>query len=465
MNGETSASPDIRFDLMSLAWQALAAPSTLIFLMGILALVLPFSTVIPQIPPQTMNGPQMWLAAQPDLLDQTGGLVHTLGLFRIYHSFGFHLLLAMIGLTLFVQGIEAAELAWRITRQKQYNPIVGTPWQKSWPRFCFSDTLSYNETLSQLYELLRRHRYQWTQLTTSQLNLLATRRRYMLWARPVTYGAFLIALLGLLITETWGWQSGEWLPTLGDRLAIGHGSPYSVQLDAFVRPTTTAPWCDSQSIISWRQGETVVGQSTIGIGRPAKWHGVTIRQMGQLPVVKLRGQDSTRYPLFFQIGGNDQAVDDEAEIAFSLNENQQMAYVPNNDLLLSFVYSPDAGGQLALYASHPDHRDSQPRFVAFLQEDSHIAVDGLQLEVGMGYRPVLRVDSLPGIELAIGGAVTAVLTLILGWIAPAQIIWSSVLANPDGSTTVQFFTLPGTPGSRWLLPFTQQFQETQIRGE
>ncbi len=466
MSGETPASPNVRFDLVSRVWRALVAPHTLIGLMGVLALILGLSALIPQIPPQTMDDPRKWLAAQPDILNQTSGLVRALGLFRIYHSLWFHLILALIGLTLFVQGIEAAELAWRFTGRTQSNSPTGFWWEKPRSALRFSSALGCDEVVGKLYGLLSQYGYRWTQRAAPPaLDLLATRRRHMLWTRPVAHGALLLTLIGLFITETWGWHSGEWLAAPGDRLTIGHGTPYSVQLDTFARPTATAPWCDSQSIISWREGETVTGQSTIGMGQPATWRGITVRQLGQLPVVRLRGLDPTGNPLAFQVGGTDQAADHEAEIAFSLNENQQVAYLPSDNLLLSFVYSPDPGGRLALYVSHPDQPDSQPRFVTVLQQDSRVAVDDLQLEVGMSYRPVLRVDSLPGMELAIGGAIVAVLALALGWIAPAQILWSSVVANPDGSTTVQIFTLPGASGSRWLLPITRQFQEAQVQGE
>src|SRR5690606_26192083 len=99
----------------SVLWRVLSAPQTLLVLMGLLALTLALGTWIPQIPPEESSDPQAWLAAQPGLFGQASSLVRTLGLYGLYRTFWFRLLLVLSGLALFVRAVDAAGLALQAT--------------------------------------------------------------------------------------------------------------------------------------------------------------------------------------------------------------------------------------------------------------------------------------------------------------------------------------------------------------
>jgi cytochrome c biogenesis protein ResB len=76
-------------------------------LMGLLALALALSAVIPQMPPQARDDPQAWLAVQAGPVRQGGALLRSLGLLDLYHSFWFRFLLVLTGLNLFVRAVES----------------------------------------------------------------------------------------------------------------------------------------------------------------------------------------------------------------------------------------------------------------------------------------------------------------------------------------------------------------------
>ena len=118
---------------LSVLWRVLSAPQTLLVLMGLLALTLVLGTWIPQIPPEESSDPQAWLAAQPGLFGQLSSVVRTLGLYDLYRTFWFRLLLVLSGLAIFVRAVDAAELALQATGRRGRASAMPPPWQSSLP--------------------------------------------------------------------------------------------------------------------------------------------------------------------------------------------------------------------------------------------------------------------------------------------------------------------------------------------
>ena len=65
-----------RFEPLSALWRILAAPLTLLILMGLLALALAASTLIPQIPVTFAEDPQAWLATQTGVWGQASDVLY-----------------------------------------------------------------------------------------------------------------------------------------------------------------------------------------------------------------------------------------------------------------------------------------------------------------------------------------------------------------------------------------------------
>jgi hypothetical protein len=292
-------------------------------------------------------------------------------------------------------------------------------------------------------------------------NLVAGRREWILWARPLFFGSLLVALAGLVIVRNWGWQNEDWQPSAGESQAIGHGVPYVVHLNRFVwQQDQGGQLCDYYSMISWLKDDTTVRQNVAGVGQPARLRGIAVRQMGFAPSVRLSGQDPAGRPLVFQTGSGELAAPDEYEVSLATPETQQLVLIAGHDLFLSLSFTPnDAQGRPALYVAHVDNGGSERTPVAILHESGSVAVGDLNVRVDLEYRPVLRVDYRPGMGLVMASAVLAVIALLVSWIAGPRLVWIAVGPGAEGSISVQILPLPAALGKLWVPELASRLEK------
>jgi hypothetical protein len=452
-----------RFEPLSVLWHVLATPQTLLVLMGLIVLILALGTLIPQIPPQAMSDPQAWIALQTGLFGQGSGLVRALGLFDLYHSFGFRLLLVFTGLCLVVRAAESTELAWRAMGQKPWTPQSIAFWGNRPPQVRLLSSLSPDEVRMRLENFLIERRYWCAEVSGSSApSLVAGGRRLVFWARVVGYGALLVALLGLTIESGWGWQGEQWQPVPGESRTVGHDTPYSIRLDAFdIRMGDDPRLQDYHSEITWLEGDTELEQAVVAVGRPTARQGASVRQVGYAPLVRMRGWDSQGRPLILETGEDVLSVTGEAEIRFSTSEAQPVVLISDYDLFLALTFEPRcAEGKPALHLERIDGDGAERQEVGVLYEPGTVSLDGLELEIDLSLVPILRVDYHPAMGLIVAGIALVVIALIANWILPPWLAWLTVGEEVEDGTQLQILALPGPGIYRWLPPLADR-----LRGE
>jgi len=438
---------------LSVLWRIFVAPQTLLLLMGLIALALMAGTLIPQIPPQVVGEPQAWLAVQTGFFGQRPGLIRALGLFDLYHAFWFRLLLVLTGLTLFVWTVESADLAWRAMGRKHWTANTFALWGSHAFQVQLSSSLPPDDIQARLRDFLTRHGYRWADVLASPTpSLVASRRDIILWARPLTCGALLVALVGLTIVGNWGWQSEDWHPLPDQSRAVGHGSPYTVRLDAFdLLLGKDGRLRDYRSEITWLEGEAAIGQDVVSVGRPATLRGVAMRQVGYVPIVRMRGWDVAGRPLMLQVIGDELGIPGEVEVAFPSAEAQPHILIPSRNRFLVLTFEPlCAEGQPSLHLAllREDKVEWQP--LGILYESGSVVFDDLRVDVDLAYGPIMRMDYHPAMGLVVGGMALAVIALAAGWIASPQLVWIAMGPAEEESSLVRILAPPGTKGSFWL---------------
>ncbi len=447
-------------------WRFFAAPATLLILLALLAVALVLSTLIPQIPPDTSTNPQLWLALQSDVQSPSNDLAQALGLYGIYDAFWVRLLLVLTGLALFVWAVESAELAWRASRGR-WTPSALALWGSHPLRHRLLVPCAPAQVQARLGDCLAGRGYQTAEVARSRgietaPNWVASRRGVLLWARPLAFAGLLLALLGLAIVTIWGWQSSQWQPAVGERLAVGHGAGYAIRLDAFDLPTGSEGQPDSgqyESRITWLAGDQPVGQGIAGVGRPATRGGLAVRQVGYMPDVTLRGVDRTGKPVLFQPGGVTSKAAEQVSLAFGSSETQQVVVLPDQGFFLLLDLEPASGGadpMLRLALLRNAEAEQQP--LAVLRQSGAVSFDGFSLEVDLGYRPVVQVDYRPGMALVIAGIVLAVVALAVGWLVGPRLVWMAVAPDQDRAV-VHLLALGGAGESGWFSRLAAQLQE------
>ncbi len=451
-----------RFDPLSVGWRLFAAPQTLLVLVGLLSLALAVGLLLPQLPPQAAGDPQAWLVVTAGRLGAVGNLFLAVGLFDIFHSLWFRLLLVLIGLSLFVRAVDSAELAWDTTGRRPRPAALPSFWGGHPPESRLETSLDLGEVQTRLETLLTRMGYRWNELPSLPApTIMAVRRGVVLWARPLSYAALLLALGGLAIATTWGWQGEDWQPVPGESRAVAHGTPYEVRLDAFdLKAGADQRLQNYSSQITWLEAESEVQQDTVDMGRASSHRDATVRQVGFVPVVRLRGWDREGQLLTLETAEDALSLMGEVEIRFASPEARPLVLVPAHDLFLVMTFEPVcAQGRSALYLTPVQADTAEPGAERVLYDSGSIVVNGLQFEVELFFVPILRADYRPGMGVVVGSLVLFVISLSALWIASPRLAWLSAQRGQDDNTTLLVWVLPSAESDRQLRYLTQRLEE------
>ena len=431
-------------------------------LMGLLALALAAGTLIPQIPVAFSSDPQAWLAMQTGFWGQASDVLHFLGLFELHGSLWFRALLVLLGLCLFVRTVDSVELAWRVTRRDRWTPDRLVAWGNQPCRVEFLLPSPLDETMERIAAFMTERGFWASKVPGLAVpSLVAVRRSLVLWTRPLAYGALLVALVSMAVAGAWGWEDEPWQPREGDVHEVGHGTPYSVRLDAFTivqGEGEAAP--EYSSRIAWLEGETVLEQALVDDGRSSSYAGITLRQIGHVPVVRLRGWDSDDGPLMLETEGDVLGMTGEVDIRFSSVEDQPLVLVPNQDLFLVLSYEPGCDGEgPALYVNRIREGGDDREVLGILPDSGEVSVDGLRFEVELVFIPILRLDR----HLAVGFALVCVALFLIAffanWIARTRMVWIAMAQEGERSSQVRLLALPGAGAQRWLSEMADLLQE------
>lgn len=450
-----------RREPLSALWRILAAPLTLLILLGLLALALAASTLIPQIPVTFAEDPQAWLAMQTGVWGQASDVLYFLGVFDLLNSLWFRALLVLLGLCLFVRTVDSVELAWRVSRRDRWTPDRLAAWGNQPPRVELQLPFSLDETVERIAALMPERGF-WTGKVPGLAvpSLVAVRRALVLWSRPLAYGALLVALASMAVAGAWGWEGEPWQPREGDEHAVGHGTPYSVRLDAFTIVQGDAAATEYASQIAWLEGESVLKQDLVGDGRSSSYAGITLRQVGYVPVVRLRGWDEEDSPLMLETEGDILGMTGEADIRFSSMEDQPLVLIPNEDLFLMLSYEPGCDGEgPALYVNRIGDGGDDREVLGILDDSGALSVDGLRFEVDLAFVPILRLDRHLAVGFALVCVALFIIALFANWIAPTRMVWIAIAQECERSSQVRLMALPGAGARRWLSDLADLFQE------
>jgi hypothetical protein len=297
--------------------------------------------------------------------------------------------------------------------------------------------------------------------------MVASHRPIGLFARPIFYGAFLVALVGLAISSYWGWRNLAWIPAPGESRGIGHGFPYKIRLDSLERPPgEDSEICDFASQLTWLEGDVELASAVTSVGQPAGLGGIAVRQVGLLPVATVRGQDDAGRPLSFQV---EEGIGTTTEIMIELpsSEEQYPVRVAGHNLYLVLTLSQvnlqdNTTLRAALLPSEQLEvrlGDADYQALAGPREPGTLTLDNLEIRASLDFRPILRVDYRPGMIPVVGGLAIALLALLMGWLASPHLVWIAVEAETETSATVRLLGQPSSRGSQYVPKLANQLQE------
>lgn len=465
---------------LSVLWSLLSAPQTLMILLACVALSLILGELVPQIPPQARGDPAAWLALQPELSGGKLWLVRAFALYDVYHTFWFRALIVLTGLVLLVRLADTAELAWRSTGRKHWtwsNVSRGSGRQAT---SNISSSLRPDEILARVRELLEERGYRWNLRHDELVSILvAVRREFLLWAQPLGYGAMLLALAGLAILDSVGWEAGDWQPVMGETRAVGRGTPFTVRMDRFeLEWGPDGRLRGTYAEITWLDGDMDIESARIREGAPSTHHGISVGLGGYVPAVRIRGRDEAGRALVFQKPGDVVASPGETTIVFPTADAQPLLLLPAEDLLLVLSFDPQgAEGKPALHLAIPPGEPETEQVVEILHDSGQVSLKGLQLEVDLSYRPILRIDYHPGVTLILTGLILTLAVLMVTWLVPGRLFWiilppletglddEGLHPSGDGTAIVRVLTPSAAEWTRWRLSLIEDLSRALTNGD
>ena len=453
-----------RFEPLSALWRILAAPQTLLIVLGLLALALAASTLVPQMPATFTGDPQAWLAMQTGVWGKASGFLYFLGIFDLYSSLWFHALLVVLGLCLFVRMVDSTELAWRVTRQEGWTRATLLPWGTHPPRSQFPLPLSLEDSTERTKSLLSERGYRLGTVPDLAVpSFVAARRGFMFWTRPLAYGSVLAALVCMAVAGAWSWQGEPWQPRQDEVQAVDHGAPYSVRLDSFSFVQGNGEGMpEFSNRVTWLEGEAILRQDLVGSGLASTHAGITLRQVGYVPIVRMRGWDSDDRPVMLETEEDVLSMSGEAEIRFASPEDQPLILIPSQDLFLMLSFEPgcDSEGP-ALYVSRIREGGDERDALGTLHDSGSVSVDGLRFQLDLAYVPILRLEHYPALGLALVCVTLLILALIANWLVPPHLLWIAMAEENGQGSLVRLLALPGAGAQRWLSRLARLFQEVE----
>jgi hypothetical protein len=377
-------------------------------------------------------------------------------------AWDFGLFLALMGLVLFVRVVESVELAWCATRGKVWSSFGSPCWRRVSSQVEFSTPLPVDEIRTQLSALLTQRGYWSAEVPDLRgAGMVAGRRRAVLWAQPLGYGVLLLALVGLAIAGSWGWQGEQWPPLPGESQAVGRGTPYAIRLDDFQMSSGDDQRLkDYHSRVTWVEDDVELEQARVGVGQPATHEGLSVRQLGYVPVVRIRGWDDDGRPLALETGAGAVELPGEATIRFSSEADRPLILVPGHDLFLALTFEPlCANGRPALLLNRIQGDGSEEQVLEVLHESGWVSVDGLQLDVNLEFVPILVVSFRPLTGFLVASMALVVMALFLMWMVPPRLARFAVEQGKESLTSVHI-SAPGGAGTEpWLAQLTEGLRE------
>ncbi len=340
-------------DPWRIAWNILANDTLLAFALLALAFLLALAAWLPQAP-DSASDPMAFSRWWADTQVQSGSsfaLLRQIGLFSLEHSLALRGLLALVTLCLVVRLLEGI---WRFRVVREGDILHAG-------RFPLADT-----------------------------------------GRVAAYLGGLLVVIGLAISSAAGWRVSNLTLGIGQMTSIGHGTPYSLRLDAFDP-------ADAGQLALLRETD-LIGEGSLAFERPLRSAGLTIFVTGKGPAIRVSATFTDSQPLRLQTSATSTPA---ATLLLLLTRDEPDRFFAVPDAGLVVQLSRDAGRlppiRVQVYRSRVGAVISESE----IPSNGQLTVENVILTFGAETYAVLDVVRDPGMPVTLAGMMVLGLGLVL----------------------------------------------------
>jgi cytochrome c biogenesis protein len=408
-------------------WRFLGSLKLAVILLIAVTVISLLGTLFPQLAPEVARDPQAsarWLAMAREKYGARAGLYETLGLFDVYHSPWFILLITALILNTLVCTINRLKATWRAVGARPKVVMPDTFYERIPCRASLALAQEAGAADAAWRALARRHYRVLAEEQEGATYLYADRNRWARLGTLITHLSVALIVLGFAWSQGWGWRESAVALGPGKLYQVGHGNSFQVRCDGFeVERYPGGLPKDYRARLTILQGGSEVISKIVRVGDPLSYRGVGFYLSSYGPAARIRARDAMENPLPLQIMGEG-VSQGEVVLNFAGEGEGKDLLIPSLDLALHVVFYYE-GPSLFVQAA----RSNQAVFADFVYDGEAVELEDARFEFALDRYIVLQVVSDPGFKLAISAAFLVMGGLIVSLYFPHRRIWAKVTGD------------------------------------
>jgi cytochrome c biogenesis protein len=398
-------------------WRFFGSLKLVVILLIAVTVVCLLGTLFPQLAPEIAGDPQAsarWLAMAREKYGALAGFYETLGLFNVYRSPGFALLITALILNTLVCTINRFKATWQAISARPKVVMDDTFYERIPCRASLALAQEAGGVDAARRVLARRHYRVLAGEQKGATYLYADRNRWARLGTLVTHLSVVLIVLGFAWSQGWGWRDGAVALGPGQLYQVGHGHSFQVRCDGFeVERYPGGLPKDYRAFLTILQDSSEVTSKIVRVNDPLSYRGVGFYLSSYGPAARVRAYDAVGKPLPLQKAGQG-----EATLNFAGEGEGHDLFIPSLDLALHIVFYYE-GPSLFVQATRGD----QAVFADFIHDGEAVELEDARFEFTLDRYVVLQVVSDPGFKLVIFAAFLVMGGLILSLYFPHRRIW------------------------------------------
>jgi cytochrome c biogenesis protein len=408
-------------------WRFFGSLKLAVILLIAVTVVSLLGTLFPQLAPEIARDPQAsarWLAMAREKYGALVGLYETLGLFNVYRSPGFALLITALILNTLVCTVRRFKATWRAVSAR---PKVVMP-DSFYGRIPCRASLALAEeagTADAARGALARRRYRVLAEECEEATYLyADRNRWARLGTLITHLSVVLIVLGFVWSQAWGWREPSVALGPGELYQTGHGKGFQVRNDGFeVERYPSGLPKDYRACLTVLQDSSEVVSKIVRVNDPLSYRGVGFYLSSYGPAARVRAQDAMGKLLPLQVIGRE-ASQGEVVLNFAGEGEGWDLLIPSLDLALHVVFYYE-GPSLFVQVT----RGERVVFADFVYDGEAIELEDAGFEFTLDRYVVLQLVSDPGFKVVIFAAFLVMAGLIVSLHFPHRRIWAKVTSD------------------------------------
>lgn len=204
-------------------------------------------------------------------------VLSALGIFRMFSSIPFLVVTSLLALSILACSAHRAPLLWRAATQPRTH-VTNAFFDHGRLHRTVTLPAPPEESMERVRSMLGRFRVI-EDPNGPGLNLYADQNRFAPFGTVVAHVAFVVILVGVLITSNFGFEEPSFTVSVGSTAEVGHDTGLALEVTAFrdeYHPDGT-PKDYASDVVLFEDGRQVAAQ-TIRVNQPLGWGGVTFNQ-------------------------------------------------------------------------------------------------------------------------------------------------------------------------------------------